>query len=220
MTPAAALLPDHDPSTPPQRVEVATGSFPRHLAARLVARRHRSRRPLWVMASRSRGRFTIRDLRDAEAGVLPLDADTTAHLAELYGLQIRSELPPTSGGLDVGDGTLTAAGVTVVFRPGDVRSMLEAYFRLVRTLRAIDDTVGRIDGHDAGRDGGSDPDLRLREDDLVTIVGHLSGAGRAAGATIEQVFALAGAGGRMVAGGLVAAVESLDLGDVPQHDAH
>ena len=112
---------------------VATGTFPRHFGARLLSERRAARRPLWVLASRSQGRFTIRDLRDVEAGLLPLDPDTVVALGDLYGVRIGSVLPPTARGLDVHDGTMSAGGVTVVFDPDDARSSVErAQRRLAR----------------------------------------------------------------------------------------
>jgi hypothetical protein len=121
-------------------IEMASPMFVRHLAARLVSERRRARRPLWLMATRSKGRFTTRDLRDAEAGVLPLDADTVTMLAEVYCVPLDDLLPTTRRGLDIrADGLISAGGVTLSFIPGDSRSLVGAYFKLARTLRDIDD---------------------------------------------------------------------------------
>jgi hypothetical protein len=121
-------------------IEMASPVFVRHLAARLVAERRGARRPLWMMATRSKGRFTTRDLRDAEAGVLPLDADTVTALAEVYGVALDDLLPSTRRGLEIrADGLISAGGVTLTFTPGDSRSLVSTYFRLARTLRDIDD---------------------------------------------------------------------------------
>jgi hypothetical protein len=196
----------HDPGHGgPVRLEVASGPFGRHLGARLVAERRRSRRPLWVMASRSRGDFTVRDLRDAEAGLLPLDPDAVLRLAELYGIELRAALPPTQRGLEIGPGTMTAGGVTVVFRDGDSRSMIEAYFRLVRTLRSIDAT------------GEVPAPLIARHDDLVEMVAHASrridrspaGVDRESEA-LQRVLMMAGAEGRVVVSSLLAGVAALE----------
>ena len=150
-----------------------------------------------MLASRSQGRFTIRDLRDVEAGLLPLDPDTVVALGDLYGVRIGSVLPPTARGLDVHDGTMSAGGVTVVFDPDDARSMVDAYFRLVRTLRAIED----------------DRPVGVRHDDLVEMVHHLDGARRAARPTnvLEQVLAMANAEGRVVVASLLASTEALGI---------
>ena len=184
------------------RFEVGSGPFGRHFGARLVTERRRSRRPLWVVATRSKGTFTIRDLRDAEAGLLPLDADTVVALAELYGMRVRELLPATRRGLEIEEGTLRAGGVTVVFHPGDSRSMVDAYFRLVRTLRAIDDAVATVP---------------VRHDDLVTMVAHLERSKLAAGgpssqtsSALDRVLSVASAEGRVVVGSLLAAVDSID----------
>jgi hypothetical protein len=178
------------------RLEVGSGPFSRHFGARLVAERRRGRRPLWVLATRSKGTFTIRDLRDAEAGLLPLDADTVVGLAELYGMRVRELLPPTRRGLEIGDGTMRAGGVTVVFRIGDSRSMVEAYFRLVRTLRAIDDSVTTVP---------------VRHDDLVAMAAHLQRSSTTTSA-LDRVLSVASAEGRVVVGSLLAGVDALDDG--------
>ena len=121
-------------------IEMASPMFVRHLAARLVSERRRARRPLWMMATRSKGRFTTRDLRDAEAGILPLDADTVTALAEVYGVPLDDLLPTTRRGLDIrAEGLISDGGVTLSFTPGDSRSLVGAYFRLARTLRDMDD---------------------------------------------------------------------------------
>jgi hypothetical protein len=165
-----------------------------------VSERRAGRRPLWVLASRSQGRFTIRDLRDAEAGVLPLGPDTVVALGELYGVRLGSVLSPDGRGIDVGEGTMHAGGVTVPFEPGDGRSMVEAYFRLVRTLRTIE----------------TDAPVPVRHDDLVEMVHHLTVTRRPASApsldrTLERVLAMANAEGRVVVASLLAATEALGL---------
>ncbi|MFN8023847.1 MAG: hypothetical protein U0Q03_20110 [Acidimicrobiales bacterium] len=179
-------------------VEMATGTFPRHLGARLLSERRAARRPLWVLASRSQGRFTIRDLRDAEAGLLPLEPDTVVALGQLYGVQLGSVLPPTGRGLDVREGEIAAGGVTVEFVPGDGRSMVAAYFRLVRTLRAIE--------HDAP--------VGVRHDDLVEMVHHLT-VSQHRSSVLERVLAMANAEGRVVVASLLASTEALGLDASP-----
>ena len=181
-------------------IDVATGPFPRHFGARLVAERRRSKRPLWMVATRSKGSFTLRDLRDAEAGLLPLDAPTVVRLADLYGVRVRDALPPMRRSLDIREGSLHAGGVTVGFDPGDARAMVDAYFRLARTLRSIDDETTPIG---------------VRQDDLAAIAEHL----RAAPSSVrylESVLVMAGAEHRVVVGGLVAGAAALDLAGVTE----
>jgi hypothetical protein len=174
---------------------VATGPFPRHFGARLVAERRRSRRPLWIVATRGTGEFTLRDLRDAEAGLLPLDAATVVRLADLYGVAVRETLPPTARGLEIRDGSLHAGGVSVDYRSGDTRSMVDAYFRLARTLRSID---------------GESAPVRIRHDDLVAMVEHLRGDDPAA-RYLQSVLLMATAERRVVVGSLIAGAAALGL---------
>jgi hypothetical protein len=174
---------------------VATGPFPRHFGARLVAERRRSRRPLWIVATRGKGEFTLRDLRDAEAGLLPLDAATVVRLADLYGVAVRETLPRLAGGLEIRDGSLHAGGVSVDYRSGDTRSMVDASFRLARTLRSIDDESAPVP---------------IRHDDLVAMVDHLRGDDPAS-RYLQSVLLMATAERSVVVGSLVAGAAALGL---------
>ncbi|MEX0846926.1 MAG: hypothetical protein WD023_04030 [Ilumatobacteraceae bacterium] len=140
-----------------KHMEVASPVFVRQFASRLRAERRRARRPLFWLASRSAGRFTTNELRDAEAGMLPLDAARVGDLAGLYRIDLATVLPATRRGLTIRPGLLTAGGVTVPFDPDDAGSLVAAYFRLTRTLRALDD----------------DAPLQLRRSDVVAIAGYL-----------------------------------------------
>jgi hypothetical protein len=209
--------------------EMATGPFPRQFGARLVTARRAARRPLWVMATRSKGEFTLRDLRDAEAGLLPLDAATVVRLAQLYDVRIREMLDPSRPelsrpGIEIGDGSITAGGVTVDYRPGDARSMVESYFRLVRTLRSAGaattsettvtvserSAVVEVDAPIAGRTD----DLRAMIDHLTAIdgSGHVDGSSREA-RYVETVLMMATAERRVAVGGLISSAVELDLVD-------
>ncbi|MEZ5222725.1 MAG: hypothetical protein R2743_14615 [Ilumatobacteraceae bacterium] len=208
---------DPDTGTPAEspevrRVRIATGSFGRHFGARLQAERRATRRPLWVVATRSEGEFTVRDLRDAEAGLLPLDADTVARLGRLYDIPIRNALPPTERGLVIGAGSMSAGGVTTVFREGDASSMVDAYFHLVHLLRVVDEERTAVG---------------FRQDDLDALVAHLQGGRqrhRPGTSTLEQVVTLAAAQGRVVVGSLLASVEALGIeptvADHPDRHVH
>jgi hypothetical protein len=150
-----------------KHMEVASPVFVRQFASRLRDARHRSRRPLFWVASHSAGRFTTRELRDAEAGLLPLDAARVADLAQLYRIDVATVLPATRRGLTIRPGLLTAGGVTVPFDPDDPGSLVAASFRLARTLRAVDD----------------DAPVRLRSADLAVITGYLDDTGGTAAST-------------------------------------
>jgi hypothetical protein len=140
-----------------KHMEVASPVFVRQFAARLRDERRRSHRPLFWMSSRSRGRFTTNELRDAEVGLLPLDAARVGELAELYRIDLATVLPTTRQGLTIRPGLVTAGGVTVPFDADDGGSLVAAYFRLTRTLRAIDD----------------DAPVHLRRADVAAVAGYL-----------------------------------------------
>jgi hypothetical protein len=164
---AVTILLDTDPDRAPGTA-MAPAEFARRFGARLVTERRLARRPLWVVATRSSGEMTIRDLRDAEAGLLPLDAATVLTLASLYGIPVREVLGTTRRGLAIGDGVVSLTGVSVPFRAGDAASLVEAFFRLIRTVRAVDDDRAAV----AARAG-----------DLEHLADHLHAASAASAAS-------------------------------------
>jgi hypothetical protein len=140
-----------------KHMEVASPVFVRQFAERLRDQRRRLRRPLFWMSSRSRGRFTAKELRDAEVGLLPLDAARVSELAELYRIDLATVLPTTRQGLTIRPGLVAAGGVTVPFDAADGGSLVAAYFRLTRTLRALDD----------------DAPVHLRRTDVAAVASYL-----------------------------------------------
>ena len=182
------------------RIEVASPAFVRHLAARLVTERRRFRRPLWLLATRSKGRFTARDLSDAEAGLLPLGPDVVTSLAALYGVDVADVLPTTRRGLDIRPGLISAGGVTKSFTEGDSASLVNAYFLLTRTLRAIDDEAA----------------LPLRRDDVAQIADYQSRT-NAPSKYFDKVLEMANLQGRVIVGSLIAGAATLNLAGVTDH---
>jgi hypothetical protein len=176
------------------RIEVASPAFVRHLAARLLAERRRSRRPIWLMASRSQGRFSARDLSDAEAGLLPLDPSIVVALAGLYGLDVAEVLPPVRRGLDIRPGTISAGGVTMPFTPGDSASLVNAYFALTRTLRSIDDEAA----------------MPLRRNDVEQIAAYLSSQ-HAPSVYIDKVMELSSFHGQVIVSSVLAGAATLAM---------
>lgn len=142
-----------------KHMEVASPVFVREFGSRLRDQRRRARRPLFWVSSRSRGRFTTKELRDAEVGLLPLDASRVGELAELYRIDLAAVLPTARQGLTIRPGLVTAGGVTVPFDADDSGSLVAAYFRLTRTLRALDDD--------------DDAPVRLRRTDVAAVAGYL-----------------------------------------------
>ncbi len=165
----------------------AIDGFRRHFGARLVAERQRSGQPRWMIASRSCGAFTLRDLREAEAGQLPLDEATTARLAHLYGLDLHDERRSIRPDLTIGRRSLCIAGVMAEFEPDDARSLLSAYLAAVSALRSIDD----------------DAPIEVRQADLREMIRTLGGSDRSA-LVLANVLGMATAEGRVVVSGLLA----------------
>ncbi len=165
----------------------AIDGFPRHFGAQLVAERQRSGQPRWMIASRSGGAFTLRDLREAEAGQLPLDEATTARLAHLYGLDLHRALPSIRPDMTIGRRSLCVAGVTAEFEPDNAHSLLSTYLEAVRALRSIDD----------------DAPIEVRQTDLREMIRTLGGSDRSA-LVLANVLGMATAEGRVVVSGLLA----------------
>lgn len=127
------------------RVETASPQFVRAVAARLVAAR--GRRPLLFVALRSRRRFTMRNLRDAEAGLLPLDLATVEALAVAYRVPMSALMPSSRSRLVVRpEGLVAAGGRTVPFEPGDPESVMTAFVRLLHQIREPDGRAPVRDG--------------------------------------------------------------------------
>lgn len=169
----------------------AIDGFRRHFGAQLVAERQRSGQPRWMIASRSGGAFTLRDLREAEAGQLPLDEATTARLAHLYGLDLHDVLPSIRPDLTIGRRSLCVAGVMAEFEPDNARSLLSAYLEAVRALRSID----------------VDAPIEVRQADLREMIRTLGGSDRSAlvlANVLANVLGMATAEGRVVVSGLLA----------------
>lgn len=138
-------------------LEAASATFARRFGERLREARRSAHRPLWWQARRTGGRFNVRDLADAEVGLLALDPETVDELAQAYRIDLGTVLPATRRGLTIGDGVVSAGGVTVPYTPGDPAALVRAYFRLTRTLRAVED----------------DAKVRLRRDDVQRIAQYV-----------------------------------------------
>jgi hypothetical protein len=139
-------------------IETTSPQFVRAMAAQL--RSARGRRPVVLLVRRSRGRFRRRDLRDAEAGLLPLDLDTVTALAATYGITVDGLLPSRRSRLLVRpEGLICAGGRTVPFEAGDAGSLVASFIRLLQVVR--DD------------DGG---EVTPRDDDVRTVASFLDDA--------------------------------------------
>ena len=185
-----------------KHMEVASPVFVRQFGLRLRDQRRRDRRPLVWVSSRSRGRFTTKELRDAEVGLLPLDAARVGELAELYRIDLTSVLPTTRQGLTIRPGLVTAGGVTVPFDADDGGSLVAAYFRLTRTLRAVDD---------------DDAPVRLRRADVAAVAGylgeHIAPDDASLRQSLDQVLAMAEGDRLVMVASLKAGAASIGLVD-------
>lgn len=114
--------------------ETTSPQFVRATAARLVTARGRRLRT-WL-AWRSGGRFSRRDLADAETGLRALDLSTVTALAELYGLRLADVLPSGRAPMAIrAEGLLMASGRAESFTPGNGASLVCAYLRMVHEAR-------------------------------------------------------------------------------------
>jgi hypothetical protein len=175
-------------------IETASPHFVRQLSAALMIARRRRRTPTWLLARRSRGRFTTHDLHAAETGALTLQPDTVADLAALYGVDLTALLPGARDELSIRDGRISSGGVTAAFTPGDSASLVTAYFKLTRQLRQLDDATT----------------MPLRRDDVRCIAQFLEGS-RTPSKYLEAVLAASIAERRVLAGSLIAGAVSIGL---------
>lgn len=177
--------------------------FVRKVGEQLRLARRAARRPLWHVAQSSHGRFGVTELRDAEAGLLPLDAGTVADLAALYGLDVTVFLPSRDEGLLIDQrGTLSAGGRSASFVPGDSASLVAAYFSLVRELRSLDD----------------DQPMRVRSSDVSVIAEYLGERGDRS-TLLEAMVAVAEAQRRVTVSSLLVGAASAGLIELPPDSA-
>jgi hypothetical protein len=154
-------------------VDIESVAFAKRLANLMVATRRQRRLSVRAMAKRSGGRFTSTDLKACEAGVRPLDEPTVLQLTGLYGCDVKAILPSRLP-IVVELGRISAGGVSAPYEPLSSTSLLEAYLRLVRSLRRQK----------------SAPTVELRRDDIEILAHHLQEAGEV---VVERLGALMGA---------------------------
>lgn len=177
--------------------------FVRQVGARLKQTRRAARKPLWHVARASRGVFSVGRLRDAEAGLLPLDAGTVAELAALYGIDVSTFLPTREEGLSIDPAGAISAGDRVVpFEPGDPISLVAAYFTLVRSLRDVSE-------HHP---------IPLRRNDVSVIAEYLGEEGERSH-LLEAMVAVAEAQRRVTVSSLLVGAASAGLIDLPSDSA-
>lgn len=152
--------------------DLAPEVMARRTATMLVAARVRRGFSLRAMARRSAGRFTRDDLRAIESGDVVLDRAITEALAALYGCELDVLFTPRRP-VVVGPGCVTAGGRSEVVEGDSVDAVLDAYLRLVRSLR-------RVPAASA---------VELRRDDIEVLAGHL---GRAADEVLDGLADLMG----------------------------
>ena len=101
-----------------------------------LLRGRRGRRPRHLLASRSRGALSSRQLRAFERGAEVPDDTLLLALARVYGFET-DELYPVRTPLevDLDEGVVAAAAVTRRFDPDDRTALLVAYLELIRELR-------------------------------------------------------------------------------------
>lgn len=168
------------------QVDIGSVAFARRLANLLLATRRERRLSLRRLARHSDGTFSHRDLRAWEAGERRPDVPTVLQLTGLYGCDVSAILPARLP-VSVEFGRITAGGIGAPFEPLSSTSLLEAYLRLVRTLRRQKNA----------------PTVELRRDDIEVLAAYLHESGEI---VVERLGALMGAtrGQRTAMAGLFA----------------
>ncbi|MFZ4719901.1 MAG: hypothetical protein ACOYMR_10775, partial [Ilumatobacteraceae bacterium] len=154
-------------------MEIGSEAFAKRLANLMVATRSKDGRSVRQLARASEGRFSKRDLKALEEGTIPLDDDLVEVVAELYGCDLGVILP-TRLPVTIAGGIISAGGVSAAFEPNNSTALLEAYLKLVRSMRRQ---------HQA-------PAVDLRRDDIEVLAGFLHQPGET---IVERLAALMGA---------------------------
>ncbi|MBI4934171.1 MAG: hypothetical protein HY828_09855, partial [Actinobacteria bacterium] len=154
-------------------VDLGSQAFAKRLANLLVATRSQRGRSVRAMARASEGRFSKDQLKALEAGTVPLDDDQIEAIVELYGCDLGVILPSRLP-VAVGAGIISAGGVVTTFVPDNSTSLLEAYLKLVRSMRRQQKA----------------PAVDLRRDDIEVLAGYLREPGET---VVERLGALMGA---------------------------
>jgi hypothetical protein len=116
-------------------IDLASVAFARRLANLLTVSREQSGLSRRVLARRSGGRFTARDLKAAEEAKRVYGPTTIGELAVLYEVDLSVLLPERLPLTIDPAGIVGTGGIEIRFDPADPDGMLSAYLRLVRALR-------------------------------------------------------------------------------------
>ena len=177
--------------------------FVRQLGEKLASARKANRTPLWFLARKSKGEFTASLLRDAEGGLLPIDAATVESLASLYSIELVTLLPGRSEGVTIDPmGVISAGGRTVEFDPSEPTSMVSSYFALVRSLRSMTE-------HEP---------LTLRNEEVGLIAKFLDTQGKGSD-VLQAIVAVAEAQRRITVSSLLVGAASAGLINLPPDSA-
>ncbi len=155
-------------------LDLTSDAFAQRFGRHLAATRSKAGRSTRALARASDGGFTHGELKALEQGTVPLHDDLIERVSELYGCDL-GDLLPTRLPVAVGSGVVAAGGVSIVYLPGDADSLLEAYLKLVRTLRRQ----------------RKSPAVDLRREDVEALAEHLQLPGEA---VVDRLAALMGAG--------------------------
>ena len=137
-------------------IDIGTPAFASRLGNLLVATRRRHGRTLRALSRASGGRFTREALQCLEHGLSVVDGDTLEAVAHLYGCDV-SAIMPARLPIEIAGSVVRTGGVEEAFATGSDSSLLDAYLRLVRTLRGQ----------------RRSPVVVLRTDDIEILAEHL-----------------------------------------------
>lgn len=203
--------------TSSEALDTAGDRLAKRMATLLADERRRTGVGVRALARASAGRYTGRDLRRIEAGRIPLTPDRASQLAELYGLDLATALPPRVP-LEIRPfGVLSANGVARSFTPDDDTSLMTAYIELIRAVRN-DDTTRLLDLRRADIELLAEQ-LSVPGDVVVERLAGLMGATLVQRRTMAHMF-VAGAlvislGGAAPSGGATASTEPTPTGPHP-----
>lgn len=162
-----------DVTTERRSAELAPDVMARRTSTMLIAARVQHGHSLRSLARKSGGRFSREQLRAIEGGAVPIEREVIEALAALYGCQLDVLFSPRRP-VTVEDGSVSAGGRTERIDGTGAVAVLDAYLRLVRSLRRVPATAA----------------VELRRDDIDVLAESL---GLQAERVIEHLADLLGA---------------------------
>ncbi len=122
-------------------VDITAPLFARRFGTLIRERRLATGDSIRSIARGSAGELTVRQLRDIEDALVPLDHGLVSLVASCYGADLAAIVPGRLSIAVSDDGVIRSGPAERRFPPGDEAALLTAYLALVRSMRRESDTT-------------------------------------------------------------------------------